>query len=61
MRMLLGSLLLGALFACPLPAMEKGDESPNFTFESSWNTLEGAKQLTDYRGKVVLLEIWKIQ
>ncbi len=49
-----------ALCAGTLVAMDKGEEAPNFKFEASWNTLPGAKQLTDYRGKIVFLEIWKI-
>ena len=49
-----------ALSAGTLVAMDKGEEAPNFKFEASWNTLPGAKQLTDYRGKIVFLEIWKI-
>ena len=60
MRMLLLTACL-ALCAGSLLAMDKGDEAPNFKFEASWNTLDGAKQLTDYRGKLVILEIWKIQ
>ncbi len=57
------ALVLFALLALgcsAASAMEKGDEAPNFKFEHSWNTLPGAKQLTDYRGKIVFLEIWKI-
>ncbi len=49
-----------ALCASTLVAMDKGEEAPNFKFEASWNTRPGAKQLTDYRGKIVFLEIWKI-
>lgn len=49
-----------ALCASTLTALEKGEEAPNFKFEASWGTLPGAKQLTDYRGKIVFLEIWKI-
>lgn len=40
--------------------MDKGQEAPNFKFEASWGTLPGARQLTDYRGRIVFLEIWKI-
>jgi len=57
------TLMLAALIAvagASLHATDKGDEAPNFRFEASWGTLPGAAQLTDYRGKVVFLEIWKI-
>ncbi len=56
--MLLAACL--ALCATTLAGMDKGDEAPSFKFEASWGTLPGAKQLTDYRGKIVFLEIWKI-
>lgn len=52
--------LLLAASVLPVTAMDKGDEAPNFQLEASWGTLPGAKQLTDYRGKIVYLEIWKI-
>ncbi|KAA0214119.1 hypothetical protein EDM80_07180 [bacterium] len=54
------TVLLTLLAASPGYAMDKGEEAPNFRFEASWNTLPGARQLTDYRGKIVFLEIWKI-
>jgi len=57
-RLLLAACL--ALCAGNLAALDKGEEAPNFTFEASWNVLDGSKQLTDYRGKIVFLEIWKI-
>lgn len=56
----LGMAIVLALAAMPLAAMDKGEEAPNFKFEAQWGTLPGAKQLTDYRGKIVFLEIWKI-
>ncbi len=52
--------LVAACLALLGGAMDKGDEAPNFKFEAGWNVLEGSRQLTDYRGKVVYLEIWKI-
>ena len=54
------ALLLALLATTASSPLDKGEEAPNFKFEASWNVLEGAKQLTDYRGKVVYLEIWKI-
>ncbi len=59
MRIPILALVLALPAAAP-SGLEKGDESPNFRFEASWNVLEGSKQLTDYRGKVVYLEVWKI-
>ncbi len=57
---MLGLAVLMAIAGMPLAALDKGEEAPNFKFEAQWNTLPGAKQLTDYRGKIVFLEIWKI-
>ncbi len=59
MKTLLAWLLM-LLSAAPSYAMDKGQEAPNFKFEASWGTLPGARQLTDYRGRIVFLEIWKI-
>ncbi len=58
MQKLTGLALLIALMTAPLMAVEVGNAGPNFTFKKSWHALEGAKQLDDYRGKAVLLEVW---
>jgi len=58
MQKLMGIALLFALAAAPLMAVEVGSAGPNFTFKKSWHALDGAKQLDDYRGKAVLLEVW---
>ncbi|HRJ79605.1 MAG TPA: hypothetical protein PLF37_13975 [Planctomycetota bacterium] len=47
-----------AVFATALPAIEVGDSGPDFKFDKSWNALEGATKLSDYRERVVLLEVW---
>lgn len=49
---------LAAVFATAAAAVEVGQAAPNFKFDKSWNALEGASQLDDYRGKLVLLEVW---
>ncbi|RIK65402.1 MAG: hypothetical protein DCC64_01835 [Planctomycetota bacterium] len=47
-----------AIFATALSAVEVGDAGPDFKFDKSWNALEGATKLSDYRDRVVLLEVW---
>jgi hypothetical protein len=55
------ALMLALLLAAsPVFALDKGEEAPNFKFEASWNALDGSKQLTDLRGKIVYIEVWKI-
>lgn len=49
---------LAAVFAAAAAAVEVGQPAPNFKFEKSWNALEGADELDDYRGKIVMLEVW---
>ncbi|MGE0431092.1 MAG: hypothetical protein AB7K09_05900 [Planctomycetota bacterium] len=41
-------------------ALDKGEEAPNFRFEASWGVPPGAQQLTDLRGQIVFIEVWKI-
>lgn len=56
---LLGLLALAsALWAGSLSAVAVGEMGPDFKFDKSWNTIEGATKLSDYRGKVVLIEAW---
>jgi hypothetical protein len=50
--------LVAALFAGSLSAIAVGDMGPDFKFDKSWNTIEGSTKLSDYRGKVVLIEAW---
>jgi hypothetical protein len=50
--------LLCAIGASAALAVEVGQQGPNVTFDRTWNVPEGAKQLEDYRGRVVLLEVW---
>ncbi len=55
----LGILALAvALFAGSLSAVAVGEMGPDFKFDKSWNTIEGSTKLSDYRGKVVLIESW---
>ncbi|CAG0988585.1 hypothetical protein PLCT2_02336 [Planctomycetaceae bacterium] len=55
----LGLLALASvLFAGSLSAVAVGEMGPDFKFDKSWNTIEGATKLSDYRGKVVLIEAW---
>jgi hypothetical protein len=49
---------LALLFAGALGAVQLGEMGPDFKFDKSWSTLEGATKLSDYQGKVVLLEVW---
>jgi hypothetical protein len=58
MRTILAIFALCMLFAPAAMAVEVGSQGPNFTFDKSWHALENAKQLEDYRGKAVLLEVW---
>jgi hypothetical protein len=55
---LLNAALLATMFAGMLSAAEVGDNSIDFEFEKTWNTPAGASRLSDYKGKVVLLEWW---
>lgn len=50
-RLILLALLLG------LPGVIAA-QAPDFTFERSWNTPAGMSKLSDYRGQVVLVEVW---
>lgn len=50
--------LASVLFAGSLSAVAVGEMGPDFKFDKSWNTIEGATKLSDYRGKVVLIEAW---
>jgi hypothetical protein len=50
--------LLCAFAAGTASAVEVGEPGPSFQFNKSWNALDRAKQLDDYRGKAVLLEVW---
>ena len=54
------ALLALASFSRTATALDKGEEAPNFRFEAAWGVLDGAQQLTDLRGKVVIIELWKI-
>lgn len=55
----LGLLALASvLFAGSLSAVAVGEMGPDFKFDKSWNTIEGSTKLSDYRGKVVLIEAW---
>jgi len=55
----LGLLALASvLFAGSLNAVAVGEMGPDFKFDKSWNTIEGSTKLSDYRGKVVLIEAW---
>lgn len=55
----LGLLALASvLFAGSLGAVAVGEMGPDFKFDKSWNTIEGSTKLSDYRGKVVLIESW---
>lgn len=53
-------LMMGllVLLAAPLAAVGVGDKAPNFRFTDSWNAKAGASSLNDYRGQLVLLEVW---
>lgn len=46
------------LFAGSLSAVAVGEMGPDFKFDKSWNTLEGATKLSDCRERVVLVERW---
>ncbi|MBP9893653.1 MAG: hypothetical protein KBG84_17245 [Planctomycetes bacterium] len=55
----LGLLALASvLFAGSLSAVAVGEMGPDFKFDKSWNTIEGATKLSDYRERVVLVERW---
>jgi len=59
--MRLAAVLIALLFALPLAAKDFtiGQEAPDFELGTNkWNTPEGFKTLADYRGKVVLVELW---
>lgn len=49
-------LFLIALFLA-LPA-GLAAQAPDFSFDRSWNTPPGMSRLGDYRGQVVLVEVW---
>ncbi len=57
---LLSMMGLFATLLCSgtLAALQVGEKGPDFSFDKSWNTLEGATRLSDYKDKVVLVEIW---
>lgn len=50
--------LLLMMLAAPLGAVEVGDVAPEVTFAKTWNMPEGQRRLSDFRGKVVMLEVW---
>ncbi len=59
--MRLASTLLLLLVANTLWAADFaiGQDAPDFELGSQkWNTPEGFKKLSSYRGKVVLIELW---
>ena len=51
-------LLALTLFAGAAAAQEIGTDAPNFTIDKGWNAAADAASLEDFRGKVVLVEIW---
>jgi len=62
MKPLFAALLLAvtaALAASGLAGqVAVGQVAPNFKFEKTWNGDEGLDELTDYRGKLVIVEAW---
>lgn len=46
------------LLAAPLAAVEVGEVAPEVTFSKTWNMPEGQGRLSDFRGKLVMLEVW---
>lgn len=51
-------LLAAMAFAGSLSAVAPGDQGPNFKFDKSWNLEEGVTELSQFRGKVVMIESW---
>lgn len=49
-------LLLAMLLA--LPGVLCAQNAPDFIFDQSWNLPAGMSKLSDYRGQVVLVEVW---
>jgi hypothetical protein len=55
------ALLIALMVAAPLAAKDFtiGQDAPDFQLgPNKWNTPDGFKKLSDYRGKVVLVELW---
>jgi hypothetical protein len=48
------AVLAGSLSA----AVEVGDTGPSFKFDKSWNFEAGVTELSQLRGKVVMVERW---
>ncbi|MCA8912800.1 MAG: hypothetical protein KDB82_13940 [Planctomycetes bacterium] len=51
-------LLTAVVFAGSLSAVAPGDQGPNFKFDKSWNIEDGMTELSQFRGKVVMIESW---
>ncbi|MCA8910764.1 MAG: hypothetical protein KDB82_03595 [Planctomycetes bacterium] len=54
-------IALALLMAAPLAAKDFtiGQDAPDVELGANkWNTPEGYKKISDYRGKVVLIELW---
>lgn len=54
-------VLLLAVFCALLPAADFtiGEDAPDFELGATkWNTPDGFTKLSNYRGKVVLVEVW---
>ena len=52
------ALLTAMVFASSLSAVAPGDQGPNFKFDKSWNIEDGMTELSQFRGKVVMIESW---
>lgn len=50
--------LLALLSARGAWAIEVGQPAPDFPFLESWKMEPGKSRLSDFRGSVVLLEVW---
>ena len=51
--------VVAAVFACSASAaVSVGDQGPNYKFDKSWNMPDGADELDDFRGKIVIVERW---
>jgi len=59
MRLLIALVAILAAAALPAADFAIGQDAPDFELGTNkWDTPEGFKKLSDYRGKVVLVEVW---